>query len=72
MRKKILAAALLAGAAAFVAPMSSASAVCGQEIFDLEGQGSGCSSPCESEQVVWDATIGQVGPKYYDLFACVQ
>lgn len=72
MRTKLFAAALLAGVVASVAPITSASAVCGHELLDVEGGGNGCSSPCQTDQQVWDATIGRVGPKYYDVFACVQ
>lgn len=82
MRSRIALAALLAGAAAFVAPAAPASAYCEHEIVILgDGGGSGeCSNSCyetgETYEKVRLALVekfeaAEVVPGYWDLFVCM-
>ena len=78
MRSKLALAGVVAGAAAFLAPVAPASAYCGPEIIATEGGGGsgGCSNGCYEtgeayENVRTSLPVGDKIPGYWDLFACL-
>lgn len=77
MRSKLAIAGLVAGAAAFVAPVSPASAYCAQELISHEGGGSGqCTNGCYEAGEAYEnlrakLPNGDQVPGYWDLFACL-
>jgi len=82
MRSRIALAALLAGAAAFVAPVAPASAYCQNEIIVLsDGGGSGeCTNGCYETGEAYEKVrlalaekfaAAEKIPSYWDIFACL-
>ena len=80
MRSKLALAGVVAGAAAFLAPVTPASAYCQQVDISIEGSGSGeCTNGCyetgDAYEAVRLALVDKVSaaehiPGYWDLFAC--